>query len=158
MASIPTMEIREASGRASVIDLRGQVTAAAESALMDAHTQATASGAHMILLNFSELEYMNSSGIGLLVTLLIRANRQGQKIAAFGLSPHYEDIFELTRLDEAIHIYDTEEAALAAASSLVFAVRTDASVATASEAAGGPAGWGNHGVQAGPHGGIAPNI
>ena len=57
---------------------------------------------------------MNSSGIGLLVTLLIRANRQGQTIAAFGLSAHYRDIFELTRLDEAIHLYDTEEAALAA--------------------------------------------
>lgn len=83
---------------------------------MDAHAQATASGARTVLLNFSGLEYMNSSGIGLLVTLLIRANRQGQKIAAFGLSAHYKDIFELTRLDEAIHIYDTEEAALGAAS------------------------------------------
>jgi anti-anti-sigma factor len=83
---------------------------------MDSYAQATSAGARMILLNFSELEYMNSSGIGLLVTLLIRANRQGQKIAAFGLSSHYKDIFELTRLDEAIHIYDTEEAALEAAS------------------------------------------
>jgi len=83
---------------------------------MASYAQATAGGAHVILLNFSELAYMNSSGIGLLVTLLIRANRQGQKIAAFGLSPHYKDIFELTRLDEAIHIFDTEEAALAAAS------------------------------------------
>jgi anti-sigma B factor antagonist len=110
------MEVRESSARASVIDVRGEVTAAAESALMDSYARATQGGAHMILLNFSELEYMNSSGIGLLVTLLIRANRQGQKIAAFGLSPHYKDIFELTRLDEAIHIYDTEEAALAAAS------------------------------------------
>jgi anti-sigma B factor antagonist len=73
---------------------------------------ASTSGARKILLNFSNLEYMNSSGIGLLVTLLIRANRQGQHIAAFGLSPHYRDIFELTRLDEAIHIYDSEEAAL----------------------------------------------
>jgi anti-sigma B factor antagonist len=82
---------------------------------MDSYAQATATGARLILLNFSDLEYMNSSGIGLLVTLLIRANRQGQKIAAFGLSPHYKDIFELTRLDEAIHIYDTEQAALAAA-------------------------------------------
>ena len=69
----------------------------------------------MILLNFSGLEYMNSSGIGLLVTLLIRANRQGQKIAAFGLSPHYKDIFELTRLDEAIHIYNDEQTAVAGA-------------------------------------------
>ena len=82
---------------------------------MESYAQATAGGARLILLNFSELEYMNSSGIGLLVTLLIRANRQGQKIAAFGLSPHYKDIFELTRLDEAIHIYDTEAAALSAA-------------------------------------------
>jgi anti-anti-sigma factor len=92
------------------------VTAATESALMDAYARATASGAKSVLLNFSNLEYMNSSGIGLLVTLLIRANRQGQKIAAFGLTDHYKDIFELTRLDEAIKIYDTEEAALAASS------------------------------------------
>jgi anti-sigma B factor antagonist len=98
-----------------VIDIRGQVTAAAESALMDAYSRATAAGARRILLNFSGLEYMNSSGIGLLVTLLIRAKRQNQHIAAYGLSPHYRDIFELTRLDEAIHIYDTEQAALAAA-------------------------------------------
>jgi anti-sigma B factor antagonist len=102
------------SGTTSVIDIRGEITAAAESALMDAYAQASATGAKLILLNFSRLEYMNSSGIGLLVTLLIRANRQNQKIAAFGLSPHYRDIFELTRLDEAIHIYDTEPAALAA--------------------------------------------
>jgi anti-sigma B factor antagonist len=58
---------------------------------------------------------MNSSGIGLLVTLLIRANRQGQRIGAFGLSDHYRDIFELTRLDEAIKLYDDEPAALTAA-------------------------------------------
>src|SRR6476469_5630875 len=115
MASTPTMEVRGASGGASIIDIRGEITAAAESALMESYAQATAGGARLILLNFSELEYMNSSGIGLLVTLLIRANRQGQKIAAFGLSPHYKDIFELTRLDEAIHIYDTEAAALSAA-------------------------------------------
>jgi anti-anti-sigma factor len=81
---------------------------------MDAYARATATGARTVLFNFTALEYMNSSGIGLLVTLLIRANRQGQRIGAFGLSPHYRDIFELTRLDEAIHIYDDEPAALAA--------------------------------------------
>jgi anti-sigma B factor antagonist len=82
---------------------------------MDAYAEAISGGARRILLNFTELEYMNSSGIGLLVTLLIRANRQGQQVAAFGLSAHYRDIFELTRLDEAIHIYDSEAEALAAA-------------------------------------------
>src|SRR5262245_60715191 len=118
MSDTPTsMAVRAAgSGGVSVIDIRGQVTAAAESALMDAYARAAASGTKRILLNFSDLEYMNSSGIGLLVTLLIRAQRQGQHIAAYGLTPHYRDIFELTRLDEAIHIYDNEEAALGAAS------------------------------------------
>ena len=108
------MELHAAGPNTSVIDIRGEVTAATESALMDAYARATATGARMVLLNFSGLEYMNSSGIGLLVTLLIRANRQGQKIAAFGLTDHYKDIFELTRLDEAIKIYDDESTALAA--------------------------------------------
>ena len=45
---------------------------------------------------------MNSSGIGLLVTLLVRANRNRQRMLAYGLSDHYRQIFELTRLDEAI--------------------------------------------------------
>ena len=115
MADTSTMDIRATTSDAStsVIDIRGEVTAASESALMDAYARATASGARLILLNFEGLEYMNSSGIGLLVTLLIRANRQGQKIAAFGLSDHYKDIFELTRLDEAIHIFANEHEALA---------------------------------------------
>src|SRR5262249_6883854 len=56
-----------------------------------------------------------SSGIGLLVTLLVRANRQEQKLFAYGLSDHYRDIFSLTRLSEAIHIYGSEGEALAAA-------------------------------------------
>ena len=58
---------------------------------------------------------MNSSGIGLLVTLLVRAQRNRQRILAYGLSEHYRQIFELTRLDEVISIHDTEAAAIAAA-------------------------------------------
>jgi anti-sigma B factor antagonist len=65
-------------------------------------------------MNFSGLEYMNSSGIGLLVTLLIRARRQNQKLIACGLNEHYRQIFELTRLNEAIHIYENETEALRA--------------------------------------------
>jgi anti-sigma B factor antagonist len=56
---------------------------------------------------------MNSSGIGLLVTLLIRVNRQKQRLLSYGLSEHYRHIFELTRLSDAIHIFNTEVEALA---------------------------------------------
>jgi anti-sigma B factor antagonist len=58
---------------------------------------------------------MNSGGIGMLVTLLVRANRQRQQLLAFGLNDHYRQIFELTRLDEAIGIHANEADALAAA-------------------------------------------
>ncbi len=107
------MDVREAGEGASFIDIRGDVNGAAENTLTDAYTQATTNGARDIILNFAGLEYMNSSGIGLIVTILIRANRQGQRLLACGLSEHYRHIFELTRLNEAIRIFGTEEEALA---------------------------------------------
>jgi anti-sigma B factor antagonist len=110
-----TMEVRKVNDAASVVDIKGEVTAASEAPLMDAYNRAGAEGTRTVVLNFTDLEYMNSSGIGLLVTLLIRANRQKQRLVAFGLSDHYRQIFELTRLDEAIAIHDDEETAVAAA-------------------------------------------
>lgn len=109
-----TMTVRTAGQNFAVIDIQGEINAFAENALMDAYTQASSTAARSIVLNFNGLDYMNSSGIGLLVTLLIRAKRQNQRLLAFGLTEHYQQIFELTRLNEAIGIYATEEAALAA--------------------------------------------
>jgi anti-sigma B factor antagonist len=109
---IVVMDVRHVDG-ASVVDIRGDVTATCEEPLMAAYEQASAAGNQRLVLNFTGLDYMNSSGIGMLVTLLVRANRQRQKLAAYGLSDHYRQIFELTRLDEAIGIFDTEGAALA---------------------------------------------
>jgi anti-sigma B factor antagonist len=107
-----TFEVRR-HGPASVVDIRGDVTAGSETVLMSAYEEA--GDARAIVLNFSGLSYMNSGGIGLLVTLLVRANRRSQRLLAFGLSEHYRQIFELTRLDEAVGIHDTEPEALAAA-------------------------------------------
>lgn len=107
-----TFDVRR-HGSASVVDIRGDVTANTETVLMDAYDRA--GEATSIVLNFSNLSYMNSGGIGLLVTLLVRANRHSQQLLACGLSDHYRQIFELTRLDEAISIHDSEHAALSAA-------------------------------------------
>ncbi|HEX8032895.1 MAG TPA: STAS domain-containing protein [Ktedonobacterales bacterium] len=106
---------RQVNGGIGILDIEGDVSGFADNVLMDAYTEATTAATHAIILNFTGLEYMNSSGIGLLVTLLIRANRQKQRVLAYGLSEHYRHIFELTRLDGAISIYDSEAAALAAA-------------------------------------------
>jgi len=97
------------------ISINGEVNAFAENALMDGYATANQAGARVILLDFTGLEYMNSSGIGLLVTLLIRVSRNKQKLIAFGLSEHYRQIFALTRLNEAIALYDQEAQAIQAA-------------------------------------------
>jgi anti-sigma B factor antagonist len=107
--------VRRVNSATSIIDIRGDVSAFAEDVLMSAYAEASSPTTRNIILNFSGLEYMNSSGIGLLVTLLIRIQRQKQRLLAYGLSDHYRHIFELTRLNEAIGIYDSEAAALAAA-------------------------------------------
>jgi anti-sigma B factor antagonist len=113
--TVVNMGVRSALPAASIIDIQGDVNAFAEDALMDAYAKAAAPGTRYIILNFTGLEYMNSSGIGLLVTLLIRVNRQKQHLLAYGLSEHYRHIFELTRLNEAIQIFDSEQQALKAA-------------------------------------------
>jgi anti-sigma B factor antagonist len=113
-----TMDVRRPSDEISVIDIRGDVTAACEDVLMDAYARASDDRTRAIVLNFSDLDYMNSGGIGLLVTLLVRANRQQQRLLACGLNEHYRQIFQLTRLDEAIGLHETEAQALAAASAL----------------------------------------
>lgn len=109
------MHVRRVDGHISIIDIEGDVTAFAESALMQAYAEATEPSARSIILNFTGMEYMNSSGIGLIVTLMIRMNRAKQRLFAYGLSEHYARIFELTRLNEAILAYPTEIAAVAAA-------------------------------------------
>lgn len=105
------ISVRKA-GQVGILDIKGEINAFAENALMDAYTEASSNGASAILLNFEGLEFMNSSGIGLLVTLLIRVKRQNQRLLAYGLNDHYRQIFELTRLNEAITINNSEAEAL----------------------------------------------
>jgi anti-sigma B factor antagonist len=111
-----TVDVRRVSAKVSVVDVKGELTAFAEGVLMDAYGQASEGGVRGIVMNFEGLEYMNSSGIGLLVTLLIRVNREKQKLLIYGLSDHYQSIFQITRLDDAIAIHDSEEDAVKAAS------------------------------------------
>jgi anti-sigma B factor antagonist len=108
------MAVRRVDDTAAVIDIVGDVTAASEQQLMEAFAKASEGRTRVVALNFTGLEYMNSGGIGLLVTLLVRANRQRQRLAVFGLNDHYRQILSLTRLDEAISLHATQQEAVAA--------------------------------------------
>jgi anti-sigma B factor antagonist len=106
------MSVRDGGSSVKVIDITGEVTAFAEPVLSEAFGEASSGDTKVVALNFAGMEYMNSGGIGLLVTTLIRANRNHQQLRAFGLTDHYREILSLTRLDEAIQIFDDEDAAV----------------------------------------------
>ncbi len=57
-----TMDVRRVRA-ASVIDIKGDITAGSEDVLMDAYRSA-ADGVRVVILSFADLEYMNSGGIG----------------------------------------------------------------------------------------------
>jgi anti-anti-sigma factor len=104
--------VRRASG-AAVIDLRGEINSFTEETLNTAYHEATAGNGDVVLLNFSGVDYINSTGIALVVGLLAQARKTGRRLLTTGLSSHYEEIFRITRLADFMHIYPDEASALA---------------------------------------------
>ncbi len=90
-----------------VIELAGDVDGRAEEALGAAYTEA--GEAASVMLDFHGVTYMNSTGIALIVGLLARARTNGQTLSVRGLTPHYREIFEITRLSDFMTIVDEEE-------------------------------------------------
>jgi len=97
---------------ASVITLHGEINAFAEDALNAAYADAESHSPDVILLNFSDVDYINSTGIALIVSLLARARKSHRQLLACGLSEHYVEIFNITRLADFMTVFPTENAAL----------------------------------------------
>jgi anti-sigma B factor antagonist len=79
-----------------VIELRGEIDGRAKDALAGAYETAPHSG--RLVLDFADVDYINSTGIALIVGLLARARAEHRQVAARGLSEHYRQIFEITRI------------------------------------------------------------
>ena len=97
------------------IDLSGVIDGGAESALDTAYDVCDQAAAGRIGLDFTRVDYINSTGIALLVSLLAKARRDGRPVSAWGLSDHYREIFEITRLADFLEVVADEQAARAAA-------------------------------------------
>jgi anti-sigma B factor antagonist len=87
--------------------LTGDVDRDAEAALDAAYSQVEQ--AQSVVLDFAGVPYINSTGIAVIVGLLARARRNGQTLGARGLSAHYRQIFEITRLADFMTILDGRE-------------------------------------------------
>lgn len=103
--------VRHADGH-TIIDLNGEINGGSDVALGTAYAEAEGAGPSSILLNFSGVDYINSTGIALIVGLLARARKGGRKLLTCGLSPHYTEIFRITRLSDFMTMYPDEQAAL----------------------------------------------
>jgi anti-anti-sigma factor len=96
----------------SLIDMPTHIDISSEATLDTAYSEVSPQGP--ILLNFTGTAYINSSGIALIVGILARARKEARPVAAFGLSDHYREIFEVTRLADFMGVYGDEQAAIAA--------------------------------------------
>jgi anti-anti-sigma factor len=99
-----------------VLDLRGEINGFAKEALNAAYAEAEAKNLETILLNFEEVDYINSTGIALIVGLLAKARASKRRLLAYGLSDHYVEIFNITRLSDFVSVLPDEESALSKAS------------------------------------------
>jgi anti-anti-sigma factor len=105
-------DVRLASGVA-IVDLVGEINGFAEEAINVAFAEAESQDPISIMLNFSEVSYINSTGIALIVGLLAQARKQHISMITYGLSEHYVEIFKITRLSDFMTIVPDEESALA---------------------------------------------
>ena len=101
--------VRDQDGIA-VIDLVGDVDSSAETALNSVYADAAGRGTAAVGLNFEQVDYINSTGIALIVGLLAQARANGIEVKAFGLSEHYREIFEITRLSDFMTIEGSNHA------------------------------------------------
>jgi anti-anti-sigma factor len=100
-------------GSSAIVDLPARIDASAEQSLNEAYAAATASDAKRLVLSFSGVDYLSSTGIALVVGILARSRKEGRQVSASGLSDHYREIFEITRLADFMRIFPDERAALA---------------------------------------------
>jgi anti-anti-sigma factor len=94
---------------AAVLALHGDVNASAETALQSAYGEATSGDPRAVVLDFADVDYINSTGIALIVGLLAQARAREVEVRASGLSDHYREIFEITRLVDFMTIEEVED-------------------------------------------------
>jgi anti-anti-sigma factor len=107
-------QLRHVPG-AAIIDLQGDIDAFAEEVLNAAYADAETRSTSNVVLNFSQVDYINSTGIALIVGLLAQARKSHRRLLIYGLSDHYLEIFQITRLADFMDVLPDESSALASA-------------------------------------------
>lgn len=97
----------------TVLRFSGDITSASQAAVLGTY-QGLPASAKRILLDFSKVEYLNSSGIALIIQMMIAASKQGQVIQTFGLTPHFQKVFTMVGITRYTTLHPDEKTACAA--------------------------------------------
>jgi anti-sigma B factor antagonist len=95
----------------SVMRFVGDISSASKESVLGAWQGLSGNGP--VLLDFTKVEYINSSGIGLIITILMEADKTGQKVAVFGLTPHFQKVFTMDGIGKYAGLHKDEQTAVA---------------------------------------------
>ncbi len=98
----------------AVLRFEGDIASTSRDAVLGAYQALPKAHVNLVLLDFSRVDYINSSGIALVIQLLIEAANAGQKVCAFGLSPHFTKVFTMVGITKYAELFSSEAEALAA--------------------------------------------
>jgi anti-anti-sigma factor len=105
--------VTRAEPAASVIELHGDLSADGEAAVKEAYAAAVASPPGAVLIDLSHAAYINTSGISVLIAVVMEAKKTGVLVLVAGASPHYKKVFDLVRFSSFVSMFDDEASALA---------------------------------------------
>jgi anti-sigma B factor antagonist len=106
------VSVRQHPLHLAIIELHGEINDAGEEKLATAYSEARSGDITAILLDFSDVEYINSTGIALIVQLLSQARLANLTLIACGLNAHYIEIFRITRLVDFMQVFPDEDSAI----------------------------------------------
>ena len=98
----------------AVLRFEGDIASTSKDAVLGVYEALPKETTKLILLDFSRVDYINSSGIALVIQLLIQATHAGQTVCAFGLSPHFTKVFTMVGITKYARLYPNQVEALAA--------------------------------------------
>lgn len=112
---VSQQQLTGASGQQiTCLRFTGDISSASKDAIVDTYQALDKASNKHILLDFKGVEYLNSSGIALVIQVLMEANKFGQSIAICGLTPHFTKVFTMVGITKYASLFPDEAAALAA--------------------------------------------
>ena len=97
----------------TVLDLSGRITLGEGSVtIRDAVRDVLAKGSKNILLNLGDVDYIDSSGIGELVSAFTAAKNQGGELKLLNLTKKVNDLLQITKLYTVFDVKDDEASAV----------------------------------------------